>query len=236
MTYTYIAVKLVTGFFGLWIMTRLLGKKEISQLTPFDFVTSLMLSELVGNTVYDREVTWSELIFALTLWMALSLALEKAMQLFPWLSRPLSGRPDIVIRDGRIDEAALKRNKLDMHQLGMLLREQNVFSVQEVACAIFETNGNLSVLLASSADTVKREDLGLAPKPAQMTYILIDHGCIEHEVLKEIGRDERWLHKQLQARGAARPDDVLYVEWSADGGLHMQLRQEKQAAGPTAAG
>lgn len=224
MDYTYIGIKLFAGFFGLWVMTRLLGKKEISQLTPFDFVTSLMLSELVGNTVYDREVKLTELVFALAVWMALSLALEKAMQRFPWLSRPLSGRPDIVIRNGRIDEAAMKRNKLDMHQLGMLLREQNVFSVQDVAYAIFETNGNLSVMRNAKADEVSREDLGLPEKPVHMKYILIDHGCVERSLLKEIGRDEPWLMKQLQARGVERAEDVLYAEWSAGSGLHVQTK------------
>ena len=98
------------------------GKKEISQLTPFDFISSLMLSELVGNTIYDREVHFMMLIYALVLWMVLSLALEKIVQIFPWLSVPLSGRPDIIIRKGVIDERAMRRNKLDMHQIGMLLK------------------------------------------------------------------------------------------------------------------
>ena len=88
MDYTMITVKLVTAFFGLWLMTKLLGKKEISQLTPFDFISSLMLSELVGNTIYDRGVHFMMLIYALVLWMVLSLALEKIVQIFPWLSVP----------------------------------------------------------------------------------------------------------------------------------------------------
>src|SRR4051812_5719563 len=121
-----ITIKLVTAFFGLWFITKLLGKKEISQLTLFDFISSLMLSELVGNTIYDREVHFMMLIYALALWLALSLALEKIVQLLPWLSVPLSGRPDIIIRNGVIDVRAMRRNKLDMHQIGMLLREQSV--------------------------------------------------------------------------------------------------------------
>ncbi|MFC4100124.1 DUF421 domain-containing protein [Paenibacillus xanthanilyticus] len=224
MDYAHIAMKLVTSFLGLWVMTRLLGKKEISQLTPFDFVTSLMLSELVGETVYDRKISLAEVVFALAVWLVLSLALEKLQQRFPLLSRPLSGRPDIVIRNGRIDEPAMKRNKLDMHQLGMLLREQNVFSVQDVAYAIFETNGKLSVMRNAKTDEVSREDLGLPEKPVHMTYMLIDHGCVERTLLKEIGRDERWLMKTLQACGVEQAEDVLYAEWSAGSGLRLQTK------------
>ena len=224
MDYTMITVKLVTAFFGLWLMTKLLGKKEISQLTPFDFISSLMLSELVGNTIYDREVHFMMLIYALVLWMVLSLALEKIVQIFPWLSVPLSGRPDIIIRKGVIDERAMKRNKLDMHQVGMLLREQSVFSVKDVAYAIFETNGNLSVMKIASEDHPTREDIQLPERPVSLPRILIDQGYIQRDELREIGHDEEWLLLELKAQGIMRVKDVLYAEWSEVDGLYVQRK------------
>ncbi len=224
MDYTMITVKLVTAFFGLWLMTKLLGKKEISQLTPFDFISSLMLSELVGNTIYDREVHFMMLIYALVLWMVLSLALEKIVQIFPWLSVPLSGRPDIIIRKGVIDERAMKRNKLDMHQIGMLLREQSVFSVKDVAYAIFETNGNLSVMKIASEDHPTREDIQLPERPVSLPRILIDQGYIQRDELREIGHDEEWLLLELKAQGIMRVKDVLYAEWSEVDGLYVQRK------------
>lgn len=224
MDYTYIAVKLVTAFVGLWIMTKLLGKKEISQLTPFDFISSLMLSELVGNTIYDREVRYGELLFALALWMVLSLALEKVAEIFPQLATTLSGRPDIIIRDGKIDEKAMKRNNLDMHQVGMLLREQEVFSLRDVAYAIFETNGNLSVLKSSAAENITRKDLKLPVEPVYLSRILIDKGFVEKDELHAIGRDEAWLLGELQTHGITRLADVVYAEWSEDSGLYVQRR------------
>lgn len=142
----YITVKLVTAMVGLWLITKLLGKKEISQLTAFDFVSSLMLSEIVGNTLYDKDVTLSELLYALILWAAMSLFLEKLVQFIPGLSKYLNGRADIIINQGKIDFRAMKRNNLDFDQLHTLLREQNIFTVREVAFAVFETNGNISVL------------------------------------------------------------------------------------------
>ncbi|MFK7692569.1 DUF421 domain-containing protein [Paenibacillus sp. HJGM_3] len=225
MDYWLIAAKLVTAFIALWLMTRLLGKKEISQLTPFDFISSLMLSELVGNTIYDREAHYAMLLYALAVWMGLSLALEKIVQLLPWLSVPLSGRPDIVIRDGSVDERAMKRNKLDMHQIGMLLREQSVFSVKEVAYAIFEPNGSLSVMKKPNADTPTREELRLPDKPIEMPVILIDQGYMERDALQEIERDETWLKALLQEQGVERIRDVYYAEWSEAEGLHLQMKK-----------
>ncbi|WP_308858195.1 DUF421 domain-containing protein [Paenibacillus sp. R14(2021)] len=219
-----ITIKLVTAFFGLWFITKLLGKKEISQLTLFDFISSLMLSELVGNTIYDREVHFMMLVYALALWLALSLALEKIVQLLPWLSVPLSGRPDIIIRNGVIDVRAMRRNKLDMHQIGMLLREQSVFSVREVAYAIFETNGNLSVMRKSSEAPPARGELDLPEQPVSLPRILMDQGYVQHDELRELGRDEAWLLQQLQLQGIKRIKDVFYAEWSESEGLFVQKK------------
>ncbi|WP_243711712.1 MULTISPECIES: DUF421 domain-containing protein [unclassified Paenibacillus] len=220
-----ISVKLITGFFGLWFMTKLLGKKEISQLTPFDFVSSLMLSELVGNTVYDRDAHFSMLLYALALWMALSLALEKAVQLIPALSIPLNGRPDIIIRDGVIDVKAMKRNRLDMHQVGMLLREQGVFTVREVAFAVFEPNGSLSVMKKPGQEPPTREELGVPVPSTGLPRILIEQGKLQRGELRDIGRSEEWLLAQLKEQGIDRIQAVYYAEWSEEEGMHFQLKK-----------
>ncbi|MCM3629436.1 DUF421 domain-containing protein [Paenibacillus glycanilyticus] len=225
MDYAMISVKLITAFFGLWFMTKMLGKKEISQLTPFDFVSSLMLSELVGNTIYDREVHFAMLVFALALWMALSLALEKAVQLMPWLSVPLSGRPDIIIRDGEIDVKAMKRNRLDMHQVGMLLREQSVFSVREVAFAVFEPNGSLSVMKKPGEEPPTRAELEMREPAAGLPRILIEQGTLQRGELEEIGRSEEWLLSQLRELRVDRIQAVYYAEWTEEDGLHVQLNR-----------
>lgn len=224
MDYTLISVKLILGFFGLWFMTKLLGKKEISQLTPFDFVSSLMLSELVGNTIYDREIHFTMLVYALALWMALSLALEKIVQLMPWLSVPLSGRPDIIIRGGEIDVKAMRRNRLDMHQIGMLLREQGVFTVREVAYAVFEPNGSLSVMKNPGDEPPTRADLQVQKPAAGLPRILIEQGMLQRGELREIGRSEEWLLSQLREQDVDRIRAVYYAEWSETDGLHIQLK------------
>lgn len=222
--FVYITVKLVTALIGLWIMTRLLGKKEISQLTAFDFVSSLMLSELVGNTIYDNDVRWIHLVYALVLWTVLSLALEKMTLRLPKLSKALSGVPEIVIRDGRIDERVMKRNSLDISQLGMLLREQGVFSAREVAYAIFETNGSLSVMRKSALEPATRAELNIAGEPEALPVMLIEQGDVQKRELARIGRDEAWLLGELRKLGASGPCDVLFAEWTEPDGLYTQLR------------
>jgi uncharacterized membrane protein YcaP (DUF421 family) len=219
MIYVQIAVKLIIAVIGLWAMTRILGKKEISQLTAFDFVSSLMLSELVGNTIYQSDVHIPQLLFALVLWTLLNLAIEKLTTVFPWLSKQASGNPELLIKQGMLDEKAMKRNNLEIDQLQTMLREQGVFSIAEVAYGIFETNGNLSVLRRPEADNGKLSD-----QPVSMPAIVIVDGKVNRKTLRELGKDELWMVTELRKKGIVRPESVLYAEWSDEHGMHVQMK------------
>jgi uncharacterized membrane protein YcaP (DUF421 family) len=220
--FVYITVKLVTAMVGLWLITRLLGKKEISQLTAFDFVSSLMLSEIVGNTLYDKDISITEI-----LWTLMAMFLEKLVQLIPGISKFLNGRADIIITRGKIDFQAMKRNNLDFDQLHTLLREQNIFTIREVAFAIFETNGSISVMKNSSEDSVSRKDLGLPEKPLSLPIVIVENGHVQRDRLTRIGHDEQWLLSELKKKGISRIQDALYIEWSDHEGMYIQTKKEK---------
>ncbi|WP_082084002.1 DUF421 domain-containing protein [Paenibacillus beijingensis] len=224
MEYGMILTKLAIAIIGLWSMMKMLGKKEISQLTAFDFVSSLMLSELVGNTIYDKEASLSKLVFAMIVWTLLSLGLEKLIGALPWLSRKATGSPDLLIQNGVIDYKAMKRNNLDFNQLGMLLRENNVFSVSEVAYAVFETNGSISVLLKSLSDSPSRGDLNLPEQDVQFPFTIIENGWVDKRALRQAGKEMSWLMDTLHRSGIQKPEQVLYAEWTEGKGLYFQLK------------
>ncbi|WP_235917964.1 DUF421 domain-containing protein [Paenibacillus lutrae] len=214
------SIKLLTGFIGLWAITRLLGKKEISQLTPFDFVSALLLSELVGDTIYDKEIKYVELLYTLAFWTALSLVFEKVTQRYKKVRKALEGKPAVVIENGILQTDRLKSTHLDLEQLLMLLREQGIFSMHEVAYAIFENNGSISVLKKSSYESVVREDLKLSKEHVQLPVPLVEEGEINHKELDRIGRDEAWLSEQLRMSGYDKISEVFYAEWHNEHGLY----------------
>lgn len=146
MEYGSIFIKLFAGFIGLWAMTRLLGKKEISALTPFDFISAVILGDLVGNTIYEKDHSVIELLFTLAVWTVLSIIFEKVTQHIRKLRKPLEGEPEILIRDGAIDLTKLRKNNLDFGQLRMMLRAKETFSIHEVAYAEINEDGELSVI------------------------------------------------------------------------------------------
>ncbi|ASS65579.1 MULTISPECIES: DUF421 domain-containing protein [unclassified Paenibacillus] len=219
-----IALKLLIALVSLMIMTKVLGKKEISQLTAFDFVSSLMLSELVGNTIYDKEVGYGHLVFALAVWTLLSYGTEKLLNRIPWLARRVTGSPDLVIREGIIDRAAMKRNNLDFGQLSMLLRENGVFSVRDVAYALFETNGSISVLSKPAAGGHQQEE---TPDSPSLPESVIEDGDIVDRALERLGRDRRWLLGLLAHIGIGDEREILYAEWSDASGLFYQLQSQR---------
>lgn len=214
-------VKLVTGFVGLWAMTRLLGKKEISALTPFDFISAVILGDLVGETIYEDKHNWLMLVFTLAVWTGLSILFEKLTQHYKRLRQPLEGEPEILIRDGQIDLSKLRKNNLDFDQLRMMLRSKDIFSMNEVAYAIYETNGSLSVMKKPPYEAVTREDLELKERQVKLPIPLVEEGTVQRESLRRLRKDESWLRETLQERGFPDVRLIAYAEYDQEGELRI---------------
>src|SRR5690625_2331477 len=142
MTYAYIVLELAVGLVLLFAMTKLLGKTQLSQITPFEFISALVLGELVGNAIYDREIGILQICFAVFVWGVLLYIIEKLeLKVLRWRGF-LEGNPSIVVRDGMPDRKEMNKNKITINQLQNMLREKGTFSIREVQYAILEANGN----------------------------------------------------------------------------------------------
>ncbi len=214
-------IKLTTAFAGLWAATRLIGKREINQLSPFDFISALVFGDLVGDTIYDEEVSVWKLVFSLIVWALLSYVFDKIMEYRKSIRKKLEGNPDLLIMNGEIDMKAMKRNKVEFEELKMMMRQQNVFSLSEVAFAVYETNGSLSILKKSDSDQPSRNDLELETKSVELPRTLIENSKLNKEALAAIHRDENWLLEELTKQGYQTIDSVFYAEWTEDGEVRI---------------
>lgn len=222
MSFLYIFVELIIGFVLLLALTKILGKTQISQLTPFDFISALVLGELVGNAIYDKHVHIGMIIFAIVVWCILIYITEWITQKFRSTRELLEGKPSILISRGKIDREELKKNKIDIDQLQGLLRTKNVFSIQEVEYAILETTGKISVLKKPKYRTPTAQDLSLPETPMYLTYTLINDGIVDEDNLKEAGFDRNWLMKKLKEKHISNPEEVFYAEWNEALGFYVQ--------------
>ncbi|WP_436375386.1 DUF421 domain-containing protein [Cytobacillus sp. BC1816] len=222
MEYLHIISVLVIGYIFLFIMAKLLGKTQITQITPFDFISAIVLGELVGNALYDQETGIPEIFFAVAVWGTLIYATEILTQKFKRARKLLEGEPSIVIKKGRIVYEELKKNHLDLNQLQHLLRSKDVFSIRECEYAILETDGTVSALKKPLYSTPTIGDLKLPINKIELPVTLILDGEVIWDNLKSINWDETNLIHEIKSSGANNVKDVLYAEWKKGEALHVQ--------------
>ncbi|SHJ80960.1 DUF421 domain-containing protein [Tepidibacter formicigenes] len=222
-----LTLELTIGFLGLITVTYFLRKTQINQITPFDFISALVLGELVGNAIYDEKINIFYILYAILLWTCLMYIVELVTQKFKKTRNFLEGNPSILIRHGQIDFNQLKKEKLDINELQSLLRTKDVFSIREVEYAVLEPSGSVSILKKSKYENPTNKDLNLQEKPVYLPVTFILDGEVLWDNLKASGFDEKWLNKQLHANNVNKIKDVLYAEWKKDEGFHIvQYKKE----------
>ena len=200
----------------------MLGKTQITQITTFDFVSVLVLGELVGNAMYDTETGIKEIMYSILIWGGLIYITEFITQKFRKTRQLLEGKPSIIINKGKIDFKELKKNHLDINQLQHLLRAKDVFSIAECAYAILETDGTISVLKKSAFVNPTKQDMNLSLETTSLPISVILDGEIIKENLPRIGWNEEQLMQELKKRDIQSPKDILYAEWQEGSPLYVQ--------------
>lgn len=212
----------IFGILALFILTKILGKSQITELTPFDFVAAVVLGELVGNALFDKEAGVLEIGYVIIIWGS-ALYLIKIITLkFKGSRFIIEGKPSIMIHKGELIYEELRKNKIDIYEIQQLLRMKDVFSVQEVEYAILETNGSLSVLKKSAYQTPNKKDLSLPQSEPQIAMTLINDGEIVKDNLAEINQTEEWLIDKLKKQDYDDIRKVFYAEWLEDKKLFIQ--------------
>lgn len=223
-----LTIELIIGFFALFMVTRFIRKTQINEITPFDFISAIVLGELLGNAIYDDEVRLGIIIYAITLWGILMFIIEKITQKFRRSRKFFDGDPAIIVRDGQIDFNVIKREKLDLNELLSILRQKDAFSIREIEFAILEQSGDISVLKKSKYNNPSTEDLSLPYKPVYLPINLILDGEILYDNLKAIGYDKKWLINQIHMFGVENVEEVFFADWKQDEGMHVVPLKNKK--------
>lgn len=216
-----LTVEIVVGFISLLLIIKLLGKSQVGELHPLDFISAIVIGELVGAAVYEPQITVFHITYALFLWGGLAFSVKYLTIKHKGYRHYIDGNPSIVIRNGKIDKQMLYENKVDINQLQNMLRQKDVFSITEVEYAILEPDGSLSVLKKADYRQPTAADLNLAPKPVELPITFIIDGEIIWDNLKSLGFNEEWLQSQLQINGYNRVEDILFAEWQQSRGLFL---------------
>lgn len=211
--YLQIALKLVIGMIGLLTVVRLLGKKSLSEATPFDLIYTLVLGGLLEESIYDDKVNPLHLLLAIALWGVTVYFIETIVQKNIKTNKVVKGEPSILIFDGELNLEEIKKNHISMDQLRALLRQQNCYSVQNAQFVIMEVGGQITVVKNGQEDG--------------LSFQLIESGRIEEPVLQTIGKDRQWLLNELKKEGKTL-QEIVYAEWSFSGGLFIKTYEQSK--------
>jgi len=203
----------VFGILALFILTKFLGKTQISQLTAFDFIAAIVLGELVGNALFDKKAGILDIGYVIFLWGAILYIIEIITQKFNRSRFILEGKPAIIIHEGNLIYEEMRKNKIDIGELQHLLRMKDIFAIQEVEYAILETNGEVSVLKKAAFQTPTKKDLNVMPTEPQIAMTVISDGEMIHDNLAEANLTEEWLIKELKRQKYNDVKEVFYAEW-----------------------
>ena len=216
-------LRIFLGFFVLLILTRLIGKKQLGQLNIFTYITGIAIGNMAGEMVLHPEVKILNGISAMAVWAILTFIIEFIGLKSGKIRSVLDGEPTIVIKKGLIQHKELKKMRLNIDDLTMLLRTNNIFSIKDVNYAILEPNGDLSLIKIQEQQQITKKDMNV--KLEKMDFIpseIIVDGKIVYKNLKELGKTEEWLNNELKANNVYSIKDVLYAELQSDENLYIQ--------------
>ncbi len=193
---------------ALFIITKIMGHKQVAQLDFFDYVSGITIGSIGAELATELEKPYKPLI-ALVIYCISSLILTLLAHKFPRTRKYINGTPTILMNSGRLYRKNLKKSKLDLSEFMLLCREQGYFDLDEIQTAIFEHNGKLSILPKAANRPATPEDLKIPVKKAHIGIELIMDGEIMGGNLQRLGRDKKWLLKQLKSQGFKESKDVF---------------------------
>ena len=222
-----ITIRTVIMFVCILAAMRLMGKRQLGQLELSELVVAVLISDMAALPLQDIGIPLLNGLVPVVILFSCEL-------LISWLSlksrrfrRVCFGKPSILMQDGKIIPRSLDENRFSLDELCEELRAKGVTDLSTVSCAVLETDGTLNVLLRASAQPATPSQLGIPADERGLPVTLISDGQVEAPNLRLLGRDERWLQKELTARGIHSPSEVYFMNIDALGGIYLQRKEQK---------
>ncbi len=204
-----VILRALMSLLALFIVTKIIGKKQVSQLSLFDYVIGISIGNFAAEMTINTDSPEingivAVLVFGLVAYLVSYLTLKSIV-----LRRFFIGTPTILIQKGKIIEKNLKRSKMDMNDLLEQIRIDGYFDISEVDYAIMEANGKISVLPKKENKPVTLKDMQLKGEKQSLCANIIIDGKIMHGNLENMHKTEKWLLKQLNVKGKKLEEILL---------------------------
>ncbi len=209
------------------IVMRLMGKREIGQMQPFELAISIMIADLASIPMTDIGIPISNGIIPIMGLLVMHLVISVLNIKSGTLRGLICGKPTILIYRGKIDEEKLRAERLTLNELEEKLRSNNVMNLGDVEYAILETSGDISVIQKPNKRTTTPEDFDIMPEYEGISYDLVIDGKVMQDNLNKLDKSYEWLKKQTE-KFQMKPEEALIVTVNGKGDIFCQKKQKRK--------
>lgn len=221
-----ILIRTIVLYILVLVVMRLMGKREIGQLQPFELAISIMIADLASIPMTDVGIPITNgiipILGLLVMHLLISILNMKSIR----AREILCGRPTILIYRGKIDEKSLKKERFTLNELEERLRGNNIVNIGDVEYAILETSGQITVIQKPNKRNTVPQDFNIMPDYEGLPYDLVVDGKIMDENLTKIGRNRVWLEKEV-SKFNMKPQEALIVTFDGKGQIFCQKMENK---------
>ena len=200
---------------------RLMGKRQVGELEPSELVLSLIIADLASVPMQDFGIPLLAGVVPILALLAMTMILSVLTMRSVRFRALLCGRPSIIIREGKVDQREMARNRLTVDELLEELRGQGYTDPTGVKYAILETNGQLSVLPFAAQKPPTAQQLGLEVEQWELPLVVVSDGRLLEHNLTQLGRDRAWLDKRLKEGGCSDPKQVFLLLADRGGKVYL---------------
>ncbi len=224
--YLILFFRSVVTYFTLVLFTRIMGRKQISQLTYFDYVVGITIGSIASIASVDKSVNMYEGLFSIITWSVLTILISEITLKNIKIRLLVNSEPLLIIDKGKVLYKNMKKARYNIGDLLMQLRVKDIFYITDVEVAILEPDGKLSVLKKSEHTALTIEDMNIKrPKTGMMIDIILD-GNILSSHLQQIKKNEDWVVAQLKARNIDNIKDVVFAGIQADEQIYIVTKND----------
>jgi uncharacterized membrane protein YcaP (DUF421 family) len=222
-----ITLRTTFSFIALFTLARILGKKQLSHLTFFNYITGITIGSITADIAAEIETPFFNGLLSIIVWSLLSMLVGYIGIKSSKARIILDDEPTIVIKEGKILEKTMHKLRLNIDDLSMLLRQQGIFSTLDVHYAILEPDGKLSILKKAEQQPATKQDLHVPNTPP--TYLpseIISDGKFVEKNFQELNITKDEILQKLHAQGIHSIEEIFYAEIQADGSLYVDFKRD----------
>ncbi len=209
-----------------FLIMRLSGKRQVSDLQAFDLVITMLIADLASEPATNLNIPLAHgIVPILTLYIIQQIFSEISLKSNK-LRKILCGNPIIVVKDGRVLEHSLKSARYSLDDLFEQMRTKDIYDINDVSYAILETNGSLSVLLKGTKQNPTNEDLGLPPSDDNLVNVIISDGKINEKELSASGKTFEWVKTKLKLNGINNVSEVFLMSIDDKNKMFLQTKDK----------